>query len=256
MEMEKEKGIDKAGFFNRADYDYMDNLGYAGWEFEFKKRNLSNNSYVEVRGLKISKDSDITITGDTQCYYVRSSSLTKLKHRTEPAIVQKSPSGGKIEIDGYELKAVEIVKPPKYKQKYKRLYSHGAFVSTDDTPESMIKEDTNPFTIMFLCDVSGNQELILDEFKRQLTTWQRELKRLLGMPSKRMRKEWKEYLMVYDLKEKYGKDFREIASIVYPQDENDYTSGFPATKKVRQNYKRALELIGGDYKRYIPPMKK
>ncbi|OHE56891.1 MAG: hypothetical protein A2Z47_10610 [Thermodesulfovibrio sp. RBG_19FT_COMBO_42_12] len=116
---------------------------------------------------------------------------------------------------------------------------------------SMIEEEKNPFSVMFLINVAGAEKRILDEIKKQIKTWKREFKRLLHMREQKIRKEWKQCLIVYDLKELHKKDYSEIAAIVYPLEKNDYPD-YPITKKVRKNYDRAYQLIQGDYKRYIP----
>lgn len=64
---------------------------------------------------------------------------------------------------------------------------------------------------------------------------------------------WKRYLRVFDAKVQ-GVGEKEITSELFPlSNETDYDNKI---RQVRDDYKRAKELIGGDYRRYIVAMKK
>ncbi|MFC1549468.1 hypothetical protein ACFL4R_01195 [Nitrospirota bacterium] len=67
--------------------------------------------------------------------------------------------------------------------------------------------------------------------------------------SRKRDEKWKQYIITYDLKEKYKLSFNEIADlflIKFPDDEKQYE-----LKNIRNNYKEAVKLIKGGYKKYI-----
>ncbi len=60
---------------------------------------------------------------------------------------------------------------------------------------------------------------------------------------KRIReKEWFDYLIAYDLK-KEGYKLKDIASLLYPNEPNEYSAGYPVSEKIGEHIKGAKKLI-------------
>ena len=279
METKKEKGKGQQEEFDTTPNDDLDQLDLMGWAWEFEKRNPDGDQEISWAGMMWPKnetfviDDHLVVDGVKDksralpggfllvdgeimnwpfkhTFFVRSSSTCKLRCQMGPGKAVSDPSS-RITVAGCKIKGAAWIKRPKYQKLYKRLYFRVPFGQTENGPEKMLKEEKNPFTVMFLVNVSGSAHVILSEFKMQLRAWQKELKQQLKMPSLRRRKEWKIQVMVYDLKEKFHKDYEEMAAILYPKEKNDYPN-FPVTKRLRKAYGRAKKMIKGEYKKYIP----
>jgi hypothetical protein len=81
-----------------------------------------------------------------------------------------------------------------------------------------------------------------------------DISKFLRKPVKRIRdRKWKYYLVVYDLKHKFGDgiSYDEIAEILieaYPVDETEY---FNETRNINNWYNQAVSLINGGFTKYL-----
>lgn len=250
----RKTGTNKEGpGFNVESYDYLDRIDLVGWAWEFIRRQKNDEDEVQFLGIYIPRDTRATsISAPNQTPHVKSATIGRMKHRVKPGVIRPSSSSS-CAVDGMGIiPDAELVSPPEYAAKYRRIYEIGSIRGTDKGPEDMLHNETgNPFVVMFLVDVSGKEEEVQAQFDRHFKAWRREFKRLFSTFYRRKR-DWKTHLMVYDLKETHRKSFEEIAQILFPLESNDYADGYPVTKKVRKHYKAAERLIAGEFKRYIP----
>ena len=90
---------------------------------------------------------------------------------------------------------------------------------------------------------------ILADIKKLVINMRSALKRPQKF-QRRIRKEWKDYIIAYELK-KNGRSTKEIAQHIFPNDNNTYPE-YPASKKVSRYIKEVNRLINGGYKELLP----
>jgi hypothetical protein len=131
-------------------------------------------------------------------------------------------------------------------KKYGKVRTIGE-VDKDNWPEKLCMSiEVRPYH-----HVTKLKEMFMKEFEKQLNSLIKLQKSISRLRPKRTRFDiYEDYLMVYDYKEKNGLTFQEIAKKMFKGDFNpnrEKANPESAIKKVQQYYKKAKEMIEGEW---------